>query len=436
MTMMAADHITAIKHFEAKGGQPHLSAYQCGAREWTIGFGRKRGVGPNDTCTPHEAEMMLQEDIADANAAIKRLFRGMYFTSGERAALVSFLINFGETKFRGYSLYDLIKNNAPQPEIFEQWVKYQYTIRDEDADGDLDAVIDRGLPIRRYREILLWSGHSWAVAQAAANENNLDLREERVGWKDDGFRERLISRTPVAEVLRRAETIARFEREEEDQLQPDAPAYAHEPFLFDEPEDRRLISASDNEEKINMAYETVEDSADVALATKERHPDAAREASKPLQSDNLNAQQVSRLQNPKTASTMRQSITRKTQVPPPAAAPMEDPTAKVVPVESVGYLAGADKVPGNITAKRVDKAQRGKGFAKQAGGKELIGIGAAGMAAEYVGATEPILKVVDKYPRETLAWVIGGILVFGFFWYAIGSWQRERGEDKAEDLMR
>lgn len=211
------DHVTALKHMECIGGQPNLVAYQCGAREWTYAYGRKRGVREGMTCTPHEAELMLQEDIEENQLAIMRLFPGRIFNRNEMASMVFFLHNFGEDKFKSYTLYELIRDEAPEEEIRAQWLKYQYTIRDDDADGDLDAVIDRGLPIRRYRELLIRAGYSWDIARAAANENNLDLREEQVEWKNGGYKERLISRTPFEDVLRRAESLREFEAEDDEE---------------------------------------------------------------------------------------------------------------------------------------------------------------------------------------------------------------------------
>lgn len=427
---LTPDQQTAIKHHEARGGQPVTISYQCGARKWSIGYGHTDGVEEGDTCTPHQAELWFQEDLADAEASVERLFPGQEFESGMYAALVSFLFNFGETKLRGYFLHTLIRNGAEAAMIFRQWLKYQYTIRDEDADGDLDAMIDRGLPIRRYREVLMARGFSWAVQQAAANENNLDLKEERVPWKNGGFKERLVSRTSIEDVLERAEAIALFEAEEEIIAERDA-YEAKDAADFDDEDFDIPRRGAPRPEKPAPAPEMP--AKPIEPVVPERHPDGyypenAAKPPEPLVSDDLNAQQAQRLRNPETASVMAPSVIRN-----PAVA---DPQAKVIPVEAVDYLAEVDRKPGNITTKRIEKSRRGKGFAKQSGGKELALIGSAGVVAEYVGVTEPVLRVVEKYPRQTVAWVIGGLLIFGLLWYAIGAWQRDRGEDGAEDLMR
>lgn len=240
---LTVEWITAIKHFECIGGQPNLIAYLCGANRWTYGFGRARGVKEGMTCTPHEAELMLQEDIELAIMAIARLFPGRLFSPNELGSMVSFLHNFGEDKFKGYTLYDLIRDRAPEEQIKAQWLKYQYTVVDQDADGDLDAIIDKGLPIRRYRELLMRDGFSFEIASAAASENTLDLREERVEWKNGGFKERLISRTPYEEVYAHALSIQAFEAEDEeyweevDEIDPEI--FEDDPLEIPEPPSRQ-----------------------------------------------------------------------------------------------------------------------------------------------------------------------------------------------------
>jgi GH24 family phage-related lysozyme (muramidase) len=111
------------------------------------------------------------------------------------------------------------------------------------------------------------------------------------------------------------------------------------------------------------------------------------------------------------------------------------PMTNKVPVEAVEYLDPKDKEPGNVTVKRIEKSKRGKGFAKQQTGKELASVGGIGAAAGIVGAAEPVVKVVDKYPAQTLGYVFAGLMLFGLLYYAYGEWQRQRGEDEAEDLL-
>ena len=108
---------------------------------------------------------------------------------------------------------------------------------------------------------------------------------------------------------------------------------------------------------------------------------------------------------------------------------------KKTPVEAVHYLADEDKKPGNITVKPIEDSQRGKGYAKSEMGKQGMIAGAGGSAAVAIGAAEPVVRFVDKYPSNTIAIVFAGLLLFGLGLHFYGKWQRERGEDRAEDLL-
>ena len=58
-----------------------------------------------------------------------------------------------------------------------------------------------------------------------------------------------------------------------------------------------------------------------------------------------------------------------------------------------------------------------------------------GTAAVAVGAVEPVVSFVDRYPKETILWVFVTLTVLGLIYYMFGKWQRERGEDEATDLL-
>lgn len=109
------------------------------------------------------------------------------------------------------------------------------------------------------------------------------------------------------------------------------------------------------------------------------------------------------------------------------------PITPKVPLEAVDYLEDEDKQ--NVTVKKVRDSQRGKGDIKQAVGEKTF-IGAAGASAlTIIGAAEPLIRVVDEYPRTSigtglvLLMIIGGITVF---W---GKWQRQKGELEATDVL-
>ncbi len=108
---------------------------------------------------------------------------------------------------------------------------------------------------------------------------------------------------------------------------------------------------------------------------------------------------------------------------------------KKTPVESVHYLADEDKKPGNVTVKPIEESRRGRGYAKSEMGKQGMIAGAGGSAAVAIGAAEPVVRFVDKYPSNTIAIVFAGLLLFGLGLHFYGKWERARGEDGAEDLL-
>ncbi|MCR9194500.1 MAG: hypothetical protein NXH88_07195 [Hyphomonas sp.] len=108
---------------------------------------------------------------------------------------------------------------------------------------------------------------------------------------------------------------------------------------------------------------------------------------------------------------------------------------KAIPVESVHYLNAEDKQAGNITVKPIEESRRGKGYAKAEMGKQGMIAGAGGSAAVAIGAAEPVVKFVDKYPANTIALVFLFLLIIGIGLHYYGRWEREQGEDGAEDLL-
>jgi len=202
--------LTLIKRSEGFVPTPYL----CGGNVWTIGYGHTktlRGMPKEQrdklSWSTQDGELALNEDMVETYQAMARIYK-VPLSQGMVDALASFIHNYGESKTKGYSLTRLINEGAPKAKIYEQWMEYVYTLRDDDGDGDTDAILDPGLPIRRYREIVMAEGHSYAAAEAAANTGNLDLEEDRIPWRNGGFKEIFVGRTPVAEVLRRAESYS------------------------------------------------------------------------------------------------------------------------------------------------------------------------------------------------------------------------------------
>jgi len=101
-----------------------LTSYICPAGKPTIGYGR---VIPNlnspRTCTKHQADQWLVEDAQSAVREIQRQVT-VPLTQGQFDALVSFIFNFGGTKFSTSTLRR--KLNARDYEgaeaEFDKWV--------------------------------------------------------------------------------------------------------------------------------------------------------------------------------------------------------------------------------------------------------------------------------------------------------------------------
>jgi lysozyme len=86
-----AESLALIKRWEGL----RLTAYQCPAGVWTIGYGSTRDVRPGQTITETEAERRLLSDLARFEAAISRLVK-VPLTDGQFGALVSWAFNVGE----------------------------------------------------------------------------------------------------------------------------------------------------------------------------------------------------------------------------------------------------------------------------------------------------------------------------------------------------
>jgi lysozyme len=127
-----------------------LAAYPDG-NGYAIGYGHF-GAQPDETCTPAQAEEWLNDDIELDESIISRLVT-VPLTTGQRAALISFVFNFGEPKFKSSEL--LLKLNAGKynkvPEELERWVYWP----DQDGDGEKDIL--PGLQTRRAWEIKMWN---------------------------------------------------------------------------------------------------------------------------------------------------------------------------------------------------------------------------------------------------------------------------------------
>ena len=102
-----------------------LDAYLCPSGIPTIGWGHTKGVKLGHHITVQQAEDMLVEDIAP----IERLLNGMKinFRQEQFDALVSWIFNLGEGKFKGSTMYQRIIRNARDEDITDQMVKWTYS---------------------------------------------------------------------------------------------------------------------------------------------------------------------------------------------------------------------------------------------------------------------------------------------------------------------
>lgn len=129
-----------------------LSAYQCPAGRWTIGWGHTKGVKAFDTCCPGQAEVMLDDDLAEAAAAVERYVK-VPLSDSQFAALVSWTFNLGGGALRVSTL--LRRLNAGEywavPEEMKRWTKAC-------VNGRLTEL--PGLVKRRAAEAALWEAGS------------------------------------------------------------------------------------------------------------------------------------------------------------------------------------------------------------------------------------------------------------------------------------
>jgi len=204
----------------------HYAVYLDGGGHRTGGVGHKLKPGEYEdgaTFSDQQIDEWLDADMEEASYIVRKHIK-VPLDQGQTDALTSFAFQFGEDKFARYTLTKMINQGADSDDIQWQWMKYLYTIDDRDRDGDQDAVIDRGLPIRRLRELLIYRGFSWAVAEAAANANNVKFTESRIAWGVGGFKEVIDNIVElVNETIERARSLAAFMDEPDDYLFKDEP---------------------------------------------------------------------------------------------------------------------------------------------------------------------------------------------------------------------
>lgn len=87
-----------------------LTAYQCPAKVWTIGFGHTKGVDSKTTCTQAQADQWLREEIVSHVSGIYN-YVTVPLTQNQFDALASFHYNLGANILKGSTLLNLINAN-------------------------------------------------------------------------------------------------------------------------------------------------------------------------------------------------------------------------------------------------------------------------------------------------------------------------------------
>lgn len=145
--------VRLIKSFEVNyQGVVALQAYDDGYGNWTIGWGRVRGVRAGDTINLANAELYLQEDIGIAARAVDASLK-VPLAQHEYDALVVLSFNCRRAVKATSSLMAAI-NAGKGEQVPALWMQYQYA-------RNLQTNVltaSRGLVRRRRAELELWRG--------------------------------------------------------------------------------------------------------------------------------------------------------------------------------------------------------------------------------------------------------------------------------------
>lgn len=138
-----------IKNFEGC----KLTAYQCSAKKWTIGYGNlsylKQFADPSkEKITQEKAEQLFQQDFNVYVTQVLELTKSLSLNENQLAALISFAFNLGINALKNSTLLKVIRKNSNDfVEIEKQFMRWV------NADGK----IINGLVRRRQAEANLYS---------------------------------------------------------------------------------------------------------------------------------------------------------------------------------------------------------------------------------------------------------------------------------------
>ncbi|WP_289168929.1 lysozyme [uncultured Parasutterella sp.] len=122
-----------------------LEAYRCSAGVWTCGYGHARGVKRGDRITEEEADRLLEKDLKECHRALHKWVRQC--TEGQYIAMMSFVFNFGETRFANSTLLTL-HNQEKYKEAAEEFGRWVYATDPKTG----KKVVSNGLVTRRREE--------------------------------------------------------------------------------------------------------------------------------------------------------------------------------------------------------------------------------------------------------------------------------------------
>ena len=137
--------IALIKKFEGC----ELTASQCSANVWTLGYGHTKGVREGDECDVERAEDMLINDLQEFERWVNELVK-VELSQHQFDALVAWTFNLGPTNLAESTMLKRlnVKDYEIVPTEMRRWNR---------AGGQ---VVD-GLVRRREAEALLFSGANW-----------------------------------------------------------------------------------------------------------------------------------------------------------------------------------------------------------------------------------------------------------------------------------
>lgn len=108
-----------VKQFEGR----ELTAYQCSAGKWTIGYGHVNGVREGDEISPAEAEQLLAEDLTAISDDLNRLV-SVPVSEGQYIALLSLAFNIGASALKKSTLLFHLNHKCYDKAAaeFDKWI--------------------------------------------------------------------------------------------------------------------------------------------------------------------------------------------------------------------------------------------------------------------------------------------------------------------------